>query len=372
MTLRILIDLLFYTGQRGGTETYARQIVRRLPDALPDAQLFAITGRAGASAVREFFPGEVHTVPWVGADRVSWAAGALGATDAWSRRLRCDVVWCPANFAPVRPSSTPRVTTTHDVIYHTLKGAGPTRVVGGVTSWLMSKAALSSDTIITGSEAAKAAITTHIGVPAAKITVIPHGTAAPQRHDDADLTELGVPSDRPIVLSTGNRLPHKNFEGLLRALSALPAPRPLAVIPGSHGQDPLAGLVEELGLQGDVLLPGWVTLPQLETLYARASLYVCPSLSEGFGLPVIDAMRRGCLVLANDVPVLREVGDEVARYSDASSPVEFAAAIASALRDDDPARREAGRRRAALFTWERSAERTAEVLRRTARSLQRV
>ena len=369
MSLRILVDLLFFTGTRGGTETYAREIVRRLPRSLADAQFVAVTNRAGAERVRAFFPGDVHVVDWVGPDRVSWAAGEILSVNRIARSVCADVVWGPANFGPLAAGRVARVTTTHDVTYHAtdLKGAGA--LVPRITSWLMSRAARTSDAVITGSHAAEQAIRAHIDLDADIITVIPHGTSAPPTPANPwdELVALGIHPGRSLILSTGNRLPHKNFEAILNAV-ALMSDQPVVVIPGSHGQDPLVPLVARLGLDSDVVLPGWVTTAQLEALYAAASLYVCPSLAEGFGLPVLDAMARGCVVLANDIPVLREVGGDVALYADASDAVTFASAIGTAVASEHTERREAGRRRAAAFTWEISAERTAQVIESAARS----
>jgi glycosyltransferase involved in cell wall biosynthesis len=94
-----------------------------------------------------------------------------------------------------------------------------------------------------------------------------------------------------------------------------------------------------------------------------SSLYVCPSLTEGFGLPVIDAMRRGCPVLANDIPVLREVGGDAAQYADARDPYLLGAAISSALDGPrDPDLIDAGVAWASRFTWDVSAAATASIL----------
>jgi len=364
MPVRVLVDLLFYTGRRGGTETYAREIVKRLPGALPGAQFVALTNRANAERVRTFFPGQVHAVGCVGPDRVSWALGEALAVNHRAKRLGVDVMWSPSNFAPLRASSVPRVTTTHDATYHARDAKGISGAIARITAWLMARASLTSDCVITGSRSAEAAVIRHIGVDPQDITVVAHGTNWPTVPSDpwGEIAPLGIRPGRPILLSTGNRLPHKNFEGLLRAVATMDEDRPLVVLPGSRGVDPLTPLVAQLDIEDDVVLPGWVTSPQLEALYACASLYVCPSLEEGFGLPVIDAMRRRCVVLANDVPVLREVGGDEALYADATSPRQLAAAIRAALDDDQSARRDAGIRRSAEFTWERAAEQTARVI----------
>ena len=136
------------------------------------------------------------------------------------------------------------------------------------------------------------------------------------------------------------------------------------MITGSHGRDPLSGLVDELGLSSDAHLLGWVTTSQLEALYDRATLYACPSLAEGFGLPVLDAMARGVPVLAHDIAVLREVGGSAAAYADATSPAAFGAAITRLIGDGNglAVMRGAGFDRAGLFSWDRTAELTLAVL----------
>jgi glycosyltransferase involved in cell wall biosynthesis len=374
MRQRILVDLLAYTGERGGTETYVREITMRLPANLPDTEFVAVANRAGGARVREFFPGEVRVARFVGADRVTWAAAEVFALELFARRTKSTVIWNPANFGPVT-RGVARVTTVHDLIYHVRGGALPTRLVRSATAWLMSRAALSADTVITGSQAAKRAIVTQIGVSEDRIRVIPHGTNDPLAVKDASSTldRLGLPVGRQVVLSTGNRLPHKNFEGLLRAIRHIPeAHRPVTVIPGGRGDDPLRALVTEFDLERDVLLPGWVSVDELEALYAQADLYVCPSLMEGFGLPVVDAMRRGCVVLANDIEVLREVGGDAALYADARNPRSFADAIASALSAlPDASRRARAMEWSRRFTWDESAARTAEVLAEAARVVRR-
>lgn len=364
--MRILVDLLGVTGSRGGTETYARELLPRLAPLLPEVEFVAITGRAGQAGVSGYFPGRVHALERIGPSPSSWALGAVTATDRMARKLGADLVWAPQNFGPIT-HGVPRVVTVHDAIYDDVPGGGILeRAQRAVTSWLMRRSAHTADLILTVSHAAASSIQAHLGVPERRIRVVhngsapPHPVAAPWSH----LEGLGIEPGRPVLLSAGNRLPHKNFAGLLAALATLPRPqRPLTVIPGGGEPDPLSSLVAERGLADDVILPGWVTGEQLEALFCVADLYVCPSLAEGFGLPVLDALRRGVRVVANDIPVLREVGADSVTYADANSPTDFAAAIADSLRSPEGhADRDAARSWAETFTWERSAAQTAEVL----------
>lgn len=365
-TTRILVDLLGFTGSRGGTETYARELLPRLPALMPDARFAALTGRAGADRVRAFFPGAVHVVPWVGADPASWAAGAVMSTDLFARRHRADLIWAPANFGPILRGVVPRVVTVHDAIYDEVPGGFADRLRRVVTSSLMARSARTADRVVTVSQAAATSIHRHLGVAADRIEVVHNGSSPPRPvPDPRAVLDLG-PADpaRPIVLSVGNRMPHKNFPALLDAVASIDsARRPLLVIAGSRLPDPLEPAVADRGLDEDVVLPGRVSDEQLEALFQIADLYVCPSLAEGFGLPVVDALRRDVPVVANDIPVLREVGGDAVTYADARDPRSFGAAILAALASPpDAATAARAEAYAKTFTWDAAAARTAAVL----------
>jgi len=117
-------------------------------------------------------------------------------------------------------------------------------------------------------------------------------------------------------------------------------------------------------------LTRWVSAEDLETLYQSAVFYVCPSLFEGFGLPLLEAMQRGCPVLASDIPVLREIGGDAVTYVDARTPETLLTGLTAALADDsalDELAR-AGRLQAQRFSWEATAAATAECYRRALRT----
>jgi glycosyltransferase involved in cell wall biosynthesis len=370
--VRILVDLLGYTGGRGGTETYVRELLPRLTAEMPDATFIALTGSAGQEGVRRFFPGEVRTVGWVGTGRASWAAGEILAVARSARAAEADLVWSPANFGPLTAGTAPRVVSVHDVIYHEVPGRGLDRVTRGVTAWLMTRTARSARAVVTVSATAAEAIARHLGVPRERIAVVPNGGSEIVPVDDpwGLLAPLGVRPGRAVVLSTGNRMPHKNFAGLLAAVAEIPtADRPLTVIAGGGADDPLRPVAERLGLSGDVILPGWVDDAQLRALYQVATVYACPSLTEGFGLPVVDALGAGVPVVANDTAVLREVGGAHASYADATSPATFAEALIDVLTLDQierSARSAGGRAWAARFSWASAAIGLSVVFRRAA------
>jgi glycosyltransferase involved in cell wall biosynthesis len=119
--------------------------------------------------------------------------------------------------------------------------------------------------------------------------------------------------------------------------------------------DELERTAAALGVQDRLRLAGYVGDGELEALWRMAGCAAFPTLAEGFGLPVLEAMQRGAPVACSDIPVLREVGGPVPRYFDPRDPAAAARAIVAALTGGDGA---AGRARAAAFTWEAAARGT--------------
>jgi glycosyltransferase involved in cell wall biosynthesis len=206
----------------------------------------------------------------------------------------------------------------------------------------------------------------YLGLPAEAIDVFPLGpgqlpqTAVVQESEIRARYGLG---SRPFALSVSSSWPHKNLAGLIDALALLPrAERPLVVVPGRTTRfgPELQRRAVERNVADEYRPIGWVSPAELEALYAAAACVVFPSLYEGFGLPVLEAMRRGVPVVCSNAGALTEVAGSAALLFDPRSPSEIAVAIRRVLRDPDEAcrLRAAGIERAALFTWEETARRT--------------
>jgi len=173
---------------------------------------------------------------------------------------------------------------------------------------------------------------------------------------------------RPLVLTASAKRPHKNLARLIRAVALIPPHRrPLLVLPGypTPYESELRALARSLAIEGEVCLLGWVADRELDALYARASCFVFPSLYEGFGLPVLEAMARGVPVATSDRASLPEVAGDAALYFDPLSPRSIAAALERLLADENLAARlrSQGRERARRFTWDACAEGTVAVYR---------
>ena len=182
-----------------------------------------------------------------------------------------------------------------------------------------------------------------------------------------ELTASDEPRERGLLLAIGNRLPHKNFVSLVRAIARIPeADRPRLVVTGSRGDDPLRPVVEELGVQQWVDLKGWVSDEELTWLYGHASALMVPNYCDGFCLPALEAMLVGLPVLMSDIPVYHEVGADAVGYFEPTDLDSIAAAMVRASSDpawlDELSAR--GRVQTATFSWEKTARHTLELFER--------
>ena len=147
---------------------------------------------------------------------------------------------------------------------------------------------------------------------------------------------------------------------------------PLLVLPGypTPHESQLTEHAAQLGVSGDVKMLGWVSDEELEGLYAAAAAFVFPSLYEGFGLPVLEAMARGVPVACSDRGSLAEVSGDAALHFDPESVPAISGAIRTLLQDPAAAERlrELGRARAARYTWRAAAEGTLASYERAVRS----
>jgi glycosyltransferase involved in cell wall biosynthesis len=169
--------------------------------------------------------------------------------------------------------------------------------------------------------------------------------------------------DRRLLLSLSAKRPHKNLAALIGALAAIPPERrPLLLLPGyptPHEQE-LRRRAAEAGVAEDVRFLGWASSLEIEGLWAITEGFVFPSLYEGFGLPVLEAMARGVPVACSSASSLPEVAGDAALLFDPYDKADIAGALTRLL-DDGELRAgliAKGRERARMFTWERTAELT--------------
>jgi glycosyltransferase involved in cell wall biosynthesis len=165
------------------------------------------------------------------------------------------------------------------------------------------------------------------------------------------------------VLCVAALRPHKNQELLLRAAALLDPD--VAIVLVGHAEPyelQMRALARDLGLLDRVHFAGYVSPADLEGFWSLASCAAFPTLGEGFGLPVLEALARGVPVAASDIAVLREVGGELLHYFDPHSPLDGARAIRLALADTDA--RRLGPAHAGRFSWAAAARGTFTVYER--------
>lgn len=238
----------------------------------------------------------------------------------------------------------------------------------------MKRAAHTADKIITDSEHSKADIVRHLGVSAEKIRVIYLGYT-PRQLDVQDVTKQQAVFKRyhlsqPYLLFVGVIEPKKNLTRVVTAfaqLKQMPGINPALtfVIAGGKGwfYDNLERTVRDLHLEQQVLFPGFIAEEDLPYMYAGAEAFVFPSIYEGFGLPVIEAMSYGVPVVTSNVSSLPEIAGNAGILVSPERPEAIRDGLAEVLLAPQKKEqmRQAGRRQAQRFSWTHTADETFQV-----------
>ena len=351
----------------GGIETYVRRLYPAILEVRPDLRISMFVNPLGRDLVssQPWSPSvELVAHPLLGrrGTRAVTEAALLGPI---SDRRGCEVLHSVALTAPWR-SHAASVVGIADVtwLWHADSVPHATRLLWRV---LVTPAAHRADRVIAHSASAAREIVDALGIPEARIDVVPHGAGGDTDAAATPVEELrarlGV-GRAPLILAVSAFLAHKNVGRLVEAMPAIRAevPDAVLVLPGSWTRlrDEVSARATALGLSDAVVFPGWVDAADLESLYRTAACFVLPSLREGFGLPVLEAMRRGVPVTCSRTSAMPEVAGNAALFFDPESPSAIAEAVTAILRDRRLAAELAdkGRKRAALFTWRRAAEET--------------
>lgn len=372
---RLLLNLIYLDpGRTGGMEVVARDLLPELVRALPqDWELIALMNARAASCEGPWNDVQVRAYPVDVADRVAWVRAELVGVPRVAREIGADLVHSLGNTGPWR-SSMPHSVTVNDLIHHRVPHPG-LALKSRITGALVAGGAKRADRVIVAATQTRDDLVDVAGLDPSKIDVIPYGISAPsvQATPQDELRDrLGL-GDRPLILSPSARQPHKNLARLIEAHALLEGPRPLLVLPGyATAQDgELYRRTTELGLSDDVRWLGWIEQADLEALYGCSELLVFPSLYEGFGLPVLEAMQRGLPVACSDRGSLAEIAGDAALIFDPEDPAAIAAAV-SRLHGDEALRQQlvaAGRAQAARFTWTACAAGYARSFQHTAGTL---
>ncbi len=373
--MRVGLDLTV-AGTRGGISTYALRLLDALGRVAPEHDLVLWCGsKASAAVVRPLAPSNARLVI---PGPIVRGLGAWGRVGLMSPLALGDLVGSVGvfhalnYFPPARRGDAPLVITVHDLsaLRHP-EWHPPHRAV--LHRLALRRVARSATHVITVTEAVRAEVIDRLGVPPARVTAVPHAAAKPFRLYDA--AELQPALDRHrlrpqgYLCFVGALEPRKNLPRLLEAVSRLRARRPdtpplvLAGPPGWRHAELRARLAGP-----GVRYLGYLPPAELAPLVAGSAAFVYPSLYEGFGLPVLEALACGAPVVTSAGGALAEVAGDSAVLVDPTDVEAIGAGIERVL-DDGGLRADLARRgpeRARRFSWERAARETLGVYERCA------
>lgn len=332
--MRVALDAGPFTLTSGGLQRYVAELMAALPRVYPADELVLMSDQAVS------LPGLAVAGPRNWLEKRWWLWGA----ERVCARHEIDV-FHGTNFAVPYRARRATVLTLHDLspwmdrAWH----AGADRVRKRAPVMIQRLATM----VITPTEAVRMQALQHFGLAEERVIAVPHAASAHFR-------PVSVPEEEPYFLFTGTLEPRKNLPELLRAWRTLPEVRLL--IAGRRRAD-FPAPAPEPGMEW----LGEVPETQLPSLYSGALAVVYPSLYEGFGLPVLEAMQCGACVITSRDPAIAEVAGDAAIY--ATGVAELAAAMRSVMQQ--PQRlasfREKAVHRAAQFSWERTARETHAV-----------
>jgi glycosyltransferase involved in cell wall biosynthesis len=372
--MHVVLDARYLTRHQSGVGYYTQRLVRAL---------------AAIDQVNRYTCVVIRGGPGLGVDQAnvdSWSTRVSfenhWAGDLWLlaylplrlSALGTDVFHGPAVFLPLIKAGYRTVVTIHDLVSFLFPETVPRKY--SLYMRLMTRLAVhSADRIIAVSEATKADLHRVLGVPRDKVVVIheaagPEFAAVPEPDAVARvIARYGIVP--PYCLFVGNLEPRKNLTHLIEAFALLSARHPPGgvapqlVLAGTRAwlSGGILSAAAARGVTERIVFTGYVPPAELPALYAGAACFVFPSVYEGFGLPVLEAMAAGAPVVASRVGAIPEVAGDAALLVDATRPAAVAEAVEAVLAD--PGLRaqlvERGRRRVQAFSWETTARQTRAV-----------
>jgi glycosyltransferase involved in cell wall biosynthesis len=378
--MRIGVNTLFLIpGEVGGSETYLIESLQALAAAQPDLEFLLFTNLENDAFLcerfRHFSNMDFHLLPFRARNRTIRILREQIELPRAAREAAVDVLWSPGYVAPLR-APCPQVVSILDMQYrsHPADLSWPAWLA---THVLVMQSAKRCRHILTLSEFSKREIVRHTGVAPEKVTPTLLAAAdifsTPQPPEIlAHVQRELVGSAAPFLLCVANTYPHKHVHRLVEAFGLLQKEIPhQLVLTGRprRGERHVAAALARLPDATRVTRLGRTSHVELAALYQTADLFVFPSLYEGFGLPVLEAMAAGTPVVAMRRASVPEVGDVAIAYCEHDNAHELAARIRETLQLDPTARATriaAARTRAATFNWNHTADAVAVALRTAA------
>lgn len=317
--MRVGINLLYLvSGKAGGTETYIRNLLNEFLAIKGNAKVFLFVTQMSAQYSKEYGEYfEVIIINKIGYSKFSRIIYEQSIFPFIVAKYEIDVLFSPGYVIPVL-ALCKHVVTIHDMLYKRFPSSIELsrRIYWTFFVYL---SVLRSKKILAVSEFSKNELTKFFPNSSKKIIVTFESVDNKNFYKDTNLPDNNM--SRNYALSVATLSPHKNFEMLLKAIKKIKDEKkiiiPLLLVGNKdRSTKTLLSMIENLGIQNQVKLIGFVTNDELRSIYSNAALFVLPSIYEGFGLPVLEAMACGCPVLCSNAGSLPEVGGSAAIYFD--------------------------------------------------------
>ncbi|MBU4404292.1 MAG: glycosyltransferase family 4 protein [Candidatus Aminicenantes bacterium] len=363
--MRVFIDGLIFGRQRhGGLSRMWAECLDRLPGLGVDLQLL-IPWRADNDSLRRLLA-ERGKFAHSQRDFFFWPRRIFERTEIRSRILeriylgKGTQIFHSTYYSTVNRAGVRKVVTVPDMILELFADEFPSRWTRlGIRT--KRQALINADAVVTISEVSKQDILKmYPSIPEKRIKVIPLGVTQAQPGREADFSQLAARYRLPVksgnyFLFVGLRRGYKNFDLLARLASLPDAREALFVCVG--GEDPGTDRqsLAARGLGSRFTFIGDVSDDKLRTLYQHARALIFPSLYEGFGLPLLEAMAHDCPVLCSDIAVFREVAADAAVYFDPHDPHSLSAAMTALHHSKRQELLRRGRHNCGRFSWDITA-----------------
>lgn len=361
--MRLGINLLYLLPEKvGGTETYVRHLIRELAMLDHKNEYIIFTNR------------ENHDTFNISNSNFSKFFCDVSAENKYARiayeqlilpkkmkNQKIDVLHSPGYVSPLWGNFA-KVVTIHDMQY---KYYPQFLSRSKLTYWkyFIPKSARKSDIIMTVSNNAKHDIVNLLKIPHNKVIVTYESSRFMNSSDDFEDLNIGALEKLQIkqnyILSVASLLPHKNLDRLIESFNLLNDDSLQLVLVGSTGKslDTIRDKIAKTKKEDKIVLAGFVSVDTLKLLYKKARLFVLPSLFEGFGIPLLEAMSLGCPVAASNRASIPEIAGDAAVIFDPTDMNDMTNAIIK-LSEDEVLRKdmiERGLKRAQEFSWKKMA-----------------
>ncbi len=350
-----------------GIGTYIRNLVRELAEIDRENTYLLLTGPPG----KEVFTDLPENFQVVLQRSPVYSIRELFSLSWYLFRLRVDLYHATHYVLPaVVPCRS--VVTIHDIIHLLYPEFLPNRLAFIYAFRMIRRGLQRGDRVLSVSQNTKSDLMRYFQVDGEKIEVVHNGIEELFHHqlpeEELQRWRKSLGLERPYILFVGNPKPHKNLDNVVKAyaqaLQLNDFPHPLVCVGDKSGVDfKIRQRAEQWGISERVILLGHVAQEALPAIYQGASLFLYPTLYEGFGLPVIEAMASNVPVITSNNSSLKEIA---AGYADLVNPLDvdgIAKAIVRCVCDADhrSSLRKLGLRRAQDFSWRKAAEQTLDI-----------